>query len=142
MIDAASSERDQVAGEDAREASGQDAGPDVGRTIEQEIGPVERECREHFNEPVIHGLGVARLIGYGATAVDQYYILHCPTKGVFWLSAVGGPTMLRGLRGQRAVTSWSGENWDDFFRLDTLLQLNGVPKAPSFIRDIRPDEDF
>jgi hypothetical protein len=92
-------------------------------------------CRSHFNEPLIVGFEIARLIGYGEDDSDCYLICQHPkypdgeTK---WWTAVGGYTFLDRLKGQGYVRSTSGEDWDDFWRLDNFLSLNGAPKADEF----------
>lgn len=102
------------------------------------VSEVERECRARFNQPVLDGFELARLVGYGETAVDRYYILR-GRRGVYWLSAVGGPTWLDRLKGQGAAAG--GEVWDDWTRIENLLALNGVPRADAFVLDLRPDDD-
>ena len=84
-------------------------------------------CRQHFNEPIIVGSEVVRLIGYGETAVDCYLICSgMSQRGVFWNSAVGGYIFLDRLKGQGHVKSVEGEDWDDFFRLDNLLRRDDL----------------
>jgi hypothetical protein len=101
---------------------------------------VQGFCRRHFNDVVLDGWQAVRLIGYGETAVDCYYVYLCPRRGVYWSSAVGGPATLDGLRDQGYVFSHSGEHWDNYTRLDSLLALNGAAKVNEFICDIRPDD--
>jgi hypothetical protein len=97
-------------------------------------------CVEHFNEPVIDHLEVVRLVGYGETAVDAYYIYHGTRRGVYWGSAVGGPILLGRLKGQGYVKATNGEEWDDLVRLDSWLALNGAPRAEKFTLDLRHDD--
>lgn len=92
-------------------------------------------CLLHFNEPVICGLEIARLIGYGETAQDCYLICHYPHR-IVWHTAVGGYTFLDRLKDQDK----NGE-WDDFTRLDAALHHSGVPREEHFLEDIRPDYD-
>ena len=101
---------------------------------------VQEMCEQHFNEPVISHLEVVRLIGYGETAVDCYLISSSVSQGVVWLSAVGGCIFLDRLKGQGYIRSTEGENWDDFIRLDSWLELNGAPRVKDFIVDLRPDD--
>ncbi len=101
---------------------------------------IEAICRAHFNEPALDFPEVVRLIGYGETAVDRYYILRSPSRGVYWMSAVGSPIFLDQLRGQGQIVAHNGEVWDDFVRLDLWLTYNRVPKAEAFVRDVRPDD--
>ena len=107
------------------------------KTNEQSI---QEMCRQHFNEPIISNSEVVRLIGYAETAVDCYLICSSMSQGIFWNTAVGGYTFLDRLKGQWYVKSTEGEDWDDFFRLNQMLELNGAPKVDDFILDIRPDD--
>ncbi len=100
-----------------------------------------QECLDHFNEPVLAGLAVARLIGYAETAVDCYYILHEPQKEVYWHTAVGGVVFLSRLSGGNAFNLTSGERVDDLIRLNHWLELAGVPKEAGFQLTLRPDDE-
>ena len=101
---------------------------------------IQKMCRQHFNEPIICHSEVVRLIGYAETARDCYLICSSMREGIFWNTAVGGYTFLDRLKGQGYVKSTEGEDWDDFTRLDGLLELNNAPKVDDFILDIRPDD--
>ncbi len=94
-------------------------------------------CKAHFNEPVIVGFDLVRLIGYAEDDEDCYLICSSTTREVFWVSAVGGYTFLDRLKGQGYVKSTEGEDWDDLYRLNSVLELNGTPKVDEFIVDIR-----
>lgn len=102
---------------------------------------IKEMCELHFNEPIIIGFDIVRLIGYGETARDCYLICSSPYNGIFWHTAVGGYTFLNLLTDQGYIKSTEGEDWDDFFRLDNLLELNNAPKVDNFIIDIQPDEE-
>lgn len=108
------------------------------------MNDIQKMCLEHFNEPVLLGFDLARLIGYGEDADDCYLIVKYPHRGVVWHTAVGGYTFLSRLKGQNFVIpnhpSFEGEVWDDFIRLDNMLALNNVPKEEKFIVDIRPEQ--
>lgn len=95
-------------------------------------------CQHYFNKVVLDGWNAVRLIGYGETAIDCYYIYSSPTRGIYWSSAVGSPATLDALHGQDYVFSSSGEHWDNYTRLDSFLSLNGAPPAPEFICEIKP----
>jgi hypothetical protein len=102
-------------------------------------------CVEHFNEPVIFGFEVVRLIGYGETAVDCYYIArHAHGGRLVWHTAVGPCMTLRALKEQDVVIpsapSYEGEVWNNFKRLDDWLAMNGAPREGKFILDLRPDD--
>lgn len=97
-------------------------------------------CQRYFNKVVLDGWNAVRLIGYGETAVDCYYIYLCPKRGRYWSSAVGGPATLDGLHGQQYVFSNSDEHWDNYTRLDNILTFNGAAAVDEFVCDIRPDD--
>lgn len=101
---------------------------------------IREMCEQHFNEPIICNEEVVRLIGYGETAVDCYLICSHMRRGIFWQTAVGGYMFLDRLKGQEYVKSTEGEDWDDFVRLDNVLERGGAPKVAEFIRENRPDD--
>lgn len=88
------------------------------------------EALAHFNEPMLVGFDVARCIGYGEDDSDCYIIVKRPNphNDVIWHTMVGGYTWLDRLKGQGYVKSRNGEDWDDLYRLDSDLELNGSPK--------------
>jgi len=93
---------------------------------------LEAEVRTHFNEPVLtHKLG--RVIGYSEDECDCYIVIRYIGGDVRHHTMVGGYYWLNRLKGQRHVKSNSGEDWDDLFRLDRFLALNGSPKEPQFL---------
>lgn len=91
------------------------------------------EINFHLNEPVIDFPHVSRLVGFGETKDDYYYILHSVHGAVTRISAVGGPIYLRSLKKQNVVRSIGGELWSSFTRLDSWLELNGAPKVDKMI---------
>lgn len=103
------------------------------------MNEVEEYCREHFNEPILVHLEVARVIGYSEDEDDMYIILKYPRSlrypegKIIHHTAVGGYHELTKLKGQNYVKANNGEDWDDFFRLDSLLELNGAPEEKEFI---------
>ena len=110
---------------------------------------IHQMCVDHFNEPVLIGFDLARLIGYAEDAEDCYLIVKYSQpryndSRIVWHTAVGGYMFLDKLKGQNHVVptnpSFEGEVWDDFIRLDYLLEVNNVPKEKEFKIDIRPDE--
>lgn len=111
--------------------------------LEVQVGRPDlyQECLDHFNEPVLAGLSVARLIGYAETAVDCYYILQEPRRKVYWHTAVGGVIFLSRLSGNNACKLSSGERIDDLIRLSSWLELAGVPKEAGFRLVLRPDDE-
>ncbi len=92
------------------------------------------EAKEHFNEPVLIGFELCRIIGYAETDEDCYLITNSRSRGITWNTFVGGYTYLNCLK----VTvpnnpAFEGEIWTDYSRLDSLLELNGVPKQDKFM---------
>jgi hypothetical protein len=98
------------------------------------------ECRNHFNQPVLDGLDVVRLVGYEETGIDSYYIVKSAKKGQYSASAVGWFMPLEFLKEQGKVTSLEGEEWNNFVRLDNWLELNGAPKVEEFIVKINHED--
>lgn len=91
------------------------------------------DAMEHFNEPVLDGVEVVRLVGWGQDDMDCFFVYIGQRRGLYRSTAVCGFTPLRCLRDQSAVTSRAGEYWDDYTRIESLLSLNGVLKAPAFL---------
>lgn len=96
----------------------------------------------HFNEPIISFHEVVRLIGYGETAVDCYFITQRMNGEIRWNTCVGGYTFLDRLAGQgRVVPSYDNDGvWDDLFRLDSTLHLNGAERRAEFLLELKHDE--
>lgn len=99
------------------------------------------EALLHFNEPVLLYLNVVRLIGYAETAVDCYWIVNEPRKGVWWHTCVGGIIYLTSLKEQGVVHALNTEIWTDYSRIDGDLEMSGVPKARAFVLDLRPEDE-
>jgi hypothetical protein len=97
-------------------------------------------CKAHFNEPVLTDFGLGRCIGYGEDEADCYIIIQMKREKLIWQTCVGGYYWLDRLKGQSYVKSTQGEDWDDFFRLDSSLELNGAPKQPEFKLELRHEE--
>jgi hypothetical protein len=95
------------------------------------------EARSHFNEPVLIGFDLCRVIGYGEDGEDCYLIVRHPHRGIEWCTFVGGYVYLNCLREQGVVVPRKplapGEIWSDYTRLDNLLELNGAPKEAEFL---------
>jgi hypothetical protein len=62
-----------------------------------------------------------------------------PRHGKIKHTMVGGYVYLGCLKGQEHVTSKTGEEWDDFTRLDTMLELNGAGKEQEFLCEIEEE---
>lgn len=103
-----------------------------------ECDPLEEEVRKHFNEPVLLGFDVGRIIGYAEDDRDCYMIVQHPFQlqggGIVWHTMVGGYIYLDKLKEQGVTLASNGETWTDYWRLDNLLELNGAPKATEFVR--------
>lgn len=101
-------------------------------------------AKSHFNEPIIVGFDLGRVIGYGETDTTQdndcYLIVAYRNGKITWCTCVGGYTFLDRLRGQGYVRSTTGEDWDDLFRLDSILELNGAPKVVEFRYEVEIDD--
>jgi hypothetical protein len=102
-----------------------------------------QEALAHFNEPVLIGFNLARVVGYAEDDEDCYLIIRKPrygqmfNEGYEWCTFVGGYTYLACLKDQNIVTplhpQFEGEIWTDYSRLDSLLELNGAPKEEKFL---------
>lgn len=108
---------------------------------------VYKMCQEHFNEPVLMYFKLARLVGYGEDADDCYLIVKYPDYPdgkIVHHTAVGGYIFLDKLQGQHitipAYPEYKGQVWDDYYRLDEALELNGARREKEFIVDKRPHE--
>lgn len=100
-------------------------------------------CLSRFNEPVLLGSKLARCIGYGETGVDCYVIVRYPgypDGKVVWHTCVGGYTWLRLLKNQGQVVSSAGDHWNDYTRLENLLNLNGSPPEAEFLLVLKHDD--
>ena len=100
---------------------------------------------QHFNEPVLISFEVCRVIGYAEDDEDCYLIIRHPRNGpsidgngpVSWCTFVGGYTYLTCLKEQNITVpkypKYPGEIWTDYSRLDSFLEMNGVPKEEKFL---------
>ena len=103
-------------------------------------GSLLEMCKAHFNEPMLTDKGLGRCIGYGEDESDCYIIIKNQLGRVYWQTCVGGYYWLDRLKGQQYVKSTQGEDWDDFFRLDNSLALNGCPKEKEFMLALNHDD--
>lgn len=99
----------------------------------------EQIARDHFNQPVLCSFELVRLIGYAEDDRDCYFIMKQRGGTTFWQTCVGGYIFLERLKDQDAVLSTGGEHWDDYYRADNLLELNGATKEKEFVKSIRTD---
>lgn len=90
------------------------------------------EFRRHFNEPVIIGLEVMRVIGYSEDNMDCYLMAQDVTGRIIHHTAVGGYVFLDCLKSQGYVKAYNSEDWDDLFRLDSWLTCGNAPKQDEF----------
>lgn len=95
------------------------------------------EVEAHFNEPILYGTEIARVIGYGEDDYDCYIIIHCPNRGVLWHSMVGGYFYLTALDAQNRIVSHDGDLWSDLTRLSGNLEVAGCLKRDEFIVERR-----
>lgn len=93
-----------------------------------EDGPHLNFALEHFNEIMIIGTEVARIIGYAEDKRDCYLKVQFIHGKTIWHAMVGGYYSLKNLKGQNYIKSSNGEDWDDYCRLDYFLELNEAPK--------------
>jgi hypothetical protein len=112
--------------------------PEIPKKPHDELAPrttdLEKMCRDHFNEPVLLHFEVGRLVGYAEDEADCYLIINYPNPvRTVYHTCVGGYHWLDRLRGQHLVISRDGERWDDYYRIDKALELNGAPKVETFI---------
>lgn len=103
---------------------------------------LKAEVLSHFNEPVLCGFELGRIIGYGEDEMDCYMIVQFRGGKIIWNTMVGGYYYLDKLKEQGKVISTEGELWNDFTRLDNILELNGAPKAKTPLIMERDDEDY
>lgn len=84
--------------------------------------------KKHFNEPVLVGLDIGRVIGYAEDEWDCYVIIRPRNAADYWHTAVGGYIFLDFLKNQN-----NAGVYDDYIRLDSLLTLNGCKPEREFI---------
>lgn len=116
----------------------------TGKKMSNVKNPIFEEVKKHFNEPVLYGTQLGRLIGYARDMHDQYHIVAYPgypESKIIWHTAVGGYIFLDALKGQNVVNATNGEVWDDFFRMNNLLSCNNCPEVDEMIIEIKPDEE-
>jgi hypothetical protein len=105
--------------------------------VHASMSPVEKMCRDHFNEPVLTYDKVGRVVGYAEDAMDCYIVIDYPDPdGRVYHTCVGGYIFLDNLKKQSIVHAHNGELWNDFTRLDNFLAMNGAPQAEEFVLDI------
>lgn len=99
-----------------------------------------KEIRARFNQPVLTDFSIGRIVGYAEDSCDCYIIIQytrpTPYRERVYHTMVGGYYWLDRLKGQNLVISNSGEEWDDYYRIDNMLELNGAPKEKEFLIDI------
>jgi hypothetical protein len=102
---------------------------------------LRKEVENHFNEPVLVMSSLGRVVGYAEDDEDCYMIVRYPNPKAhsqYYVSMVGGYTYLDRLNGQNyAASPHTGEEWDDFSRLSTWLELNGCPKEEKFLLEVK-----
>jgi hypothetical protein len=100
------------------------------------MNTIEQFCRKHFNEPVVAARNsLGRIIGYAENDIDCYLIIKLDSGNIYWHSAVGGYVTLEGLKNQNIIKSnYTDEIWDDYYRIDYSLELNGCTKETDFLK--------
>ena len=100
------------------------------------------EAQTYFNEPILSSSTLCRLVGYAEDQDDCYWITkrmnkHDILSNYQWTSCVGGFIPLRLLKEQNIIMpkypKFDGEVWNDYNRLDNVLELNGATKEAKFI---------
>ena len=98
-----------------------------------ETNPILKEFKKHFNEPVLIGLEVMRVIGYSEDDMDCYLMVQDVKGRILHHTAVGGYIFLDELKNQGHVKAHNGEDWDDLSRLDSWLTCGKAPKQDEFL---------
>ena len=108
---------------------------DVLSKSREKIVDIEKchEVSAHFNEPILLGTEIGRVIGYAEDEVDCYIVVKTKSRGVYWHTMVGGYYYLTLLIGQNSIISRSGELWNDLIRLDGDLERIGVAREDEFL---------
>lgn len=100
------------------------------------------EAMKHFNEPILICFDLGRCVGYYEDDEDCYLLVKFPRKEkLVKCTFVGGYTYLTCLKGQCHVTLITGEECDDFYRLDKLLELNGAPREKHFLCEVNNEKE-
>lgn len=89
------------------------------------------EIKEHFNEPILVGFELVRLVGYSIDE-DDFYLVYADQYGPSKISFVGGYTYLNALKNQNMLRI-DDKVYNDFIRLDNFLEMNCVPKVDKMI---------
>lgn len=94
-------------------------------------------CKQHFNEPILCGFELGRLIGFAEDDDDYYLVVKFPRKGLevetLWISAAGGYVFLNRLKRQTTSTDKNNEEFNEYEYLDRVLTLNDVPLEEKFV---------
>jgi hypothetical protein len=91
------------------------------------------EFKSHFNEPVLINFNVGRVIGYSEDSMDAYLMVKFLDGKFVHHSAVGGYIWLNRLKGQNLVIGNDEKEYDDYWWIDNILELNGCGKEEEFI---------
>lgn len=104
---------------------------------------LQEEILGHFNEPMLCMGTLVRCVGYGEDEMDAYIIMQqsrpfsiYPHESIIRHTCVGGYTFLDRLKGQGYVKGYTGEDWDDLFRLCEELTQCGSPKLDAPIIEL------
>lgn len=96
-------------------------------------------ARRDFNKLMLDYSRVVRLIGYSEDDTDCYVILKDVLRDEkpYYMSCVGYPMSLEPLASQGQTTGFSGEQWNDYIRIDKHMSLNGAPPQEKFLLDLK-----
>lgn len=83
---------------------------------------------EHINEPVIAFSKLGRLIGYGISEDNEYAVVKEFGGRVTCYPSGSCMVFLDSLKGNNKTMSKDGSIWDDYVRLDSMLEAAACPK--------------
>ena len=97
------------------------------------------EAESRFNEIALNADQVCRIIGYMEDENDYYLIVRYMRGRIGYVSFCSSPISLYPLIGKNERKSFiSQEVWDDYYRVSSILKLNGCPEEEEFIVDEFP----
>ena len=93
-----------------------------------------------FNQPILDNLSVVRLIGYGETGFDNYWILKS-VDHVYWISCACSLISLSFLKSQdKSSIDTTSLMYNDYEHLNNLLRYNGCPEEETFLLVIKHND--
>ena len=79
------------------------------------------KAREHYNDPVLVYHNLARVIGYAESDEEPLLVVKHINGNVGYHPDLSGLIFLDSLKGKNKKIDTSGYVWDDYKRLDSLL---------------------